>query len=73
MGITYYERRQHSYHSQLESFHKNFKIHFCICIFILAPKFYKVFLLGGKAPLFSMPLHPRDDIYVEVYNGIQND
>jgi hypothetical protein len=49
---TYYEKRQDSYHCQLESFHKKSKICLCIYIFIITPKFTKVFLHRGQAPPF---------------------
>jgi hypothetical protein len=59
--------KQDSYHCQLESFHKQSKICLCIYIFILAPKFTKVFLHRGQAPLFSMPFYILEIIYIEEF------
>jgi hypothetical protein len=65
--------KQDSYHCQLESFHKQSKICLCIYIFILAPKFTKVFLHRGQAPLFSILSISLRYIYIEKFLcGIQN-
>ena len=59
--------KQDSYHCQLESFHKQSKIYLCIYIFILTPKFTKVFLHRGQAPLFSILLYILKIIYIEEF------
>jgi hypothetical protein len=65
--------KQDSYHCQLESFHKQSKICLCIYIFILAPKFTKVFPAQRAGSSFLHPfLYPRDNIYRGISCGIQN-
>jgi hypothetical protein len=63
IGNTYYEKRQDSYHCQLESFHKQSKICLCSYISIITPKFTKVFLnIGQDPPLLLILLY---NIHIE--------
>jgi hypothetical protein len=66
--------KQDSYHCQLESFHKQSKICLCIYIFILAPKFTKVFPAQRAGSSFLHAFYIIEIIYRErrFRHGIQN-
>ena len=66
--------KQDSYHCQLESFHKQSKIYLCIYIFILAPKFTKVFPTQRASSSFLHAFYILKIIYIEIrfIFGIQN-